>query len=108
MRRLLDSKRSAFSVTSITFVFPDYSYSFSSTCRFRKTGTTPGCGLAGACGTASAGFGFMGFYSIAGAAYRGVNPVKDGPLLAPVFDPLQLNYPGGDPQLSKFYFPALA
>ena len=94
-------------MTSITFVFPDYSYSFSSTCRFRKTGTTPGCGLAGACGTASADLGFMGFHSIAGAAYRALTAVKDGPSLYDVCDPLLLNHRGGDPHLGKFYKTAL-
>jgi hypothetical protein len=49
----------------------------------------------------------MGFHSIAGAAYRALTAVKDGPSLYDVCDPLLLNYRGGDPHLGKFYRTAL-
>jgi hypothetical protein len=49
----------------------------------------------------------MGFHSIAGAAYRALTSVKDGPSLYDVCDPLLLNYRGGDPHLGKFYRTAL-
>ena len=49
----------------------------------------------------------MTFHRIAGAAYRALTAVKEGPSLYDVCDPLLLKYAGGDPHLGKFYRTAL-
>jgi hypothetical protein len=49
----------------------------------------------------------MGFRLFAGAAYRALTAVKQGPSLYDVCDPLLLKYRGGDRHLGKFYKTAL-